>query len=316
MFRATVRYGRLRHLGEFSPADEQAAPRANAACVVRTDRGLELGTVLAVRAGTRHEREFVRVASADDLATARELEARTKRVHERAREHATKLGLSLHVLGVDLPLSAERLVLHYSAEERLDLRELARLLQGEAGTKVELRQLGARERARACGGAGVCGRTLCCSTFLRELEPVTLRMAKVQGFSLAPDQTSGACGRLKCCLRYENPLYEESRAYLPRKGMHVEARRASGEVVSVDVLERKVTVRTRDGWLVHLYAAEISAGRATMPVLETDSGPEKRDSRWRGITDRLNIFRRRPGRLPDTGGPGAEPPNPSKEKPS
>ncbi len=316
MFRATVRYGRLRHLGEFSPTDEQASPRARAACVVRTDRGLELGTVVAVRtAATKHEREFVRLATADDLATARELEARTKRVHERAREQATKLGLSLHVLGVDFPLSAERLVLHYTAEERLDLRELARLLQGEVGTKVELRQLGARERARACGGAGVCGRTLCCSTFLRELEPVTLRMAKVQGFSLSPDQTSGACGRLKCCLRYENPLYEESRAYLPRKGMHVEARRASGEVVSVDVLQRKVTVRTRDGWLVPLYAAELAGGRTSMPEVETDSGSEKRDSRWRGITDRLNIFRRRPGKLGDT---GAEPPNPrgDKEKPS
>ncbi len=308
MFRATVRYGRLRHLAEVSPeAPETEPPRVRDRCVVRTERGLELGTVLAVRPGglATDRRAFVRRASAEDDAKARASSATEERARLVAREKAAKLGLALDVLGAELLHSGDRLLVHYQAEDRHDLRELARALQADIGAKVEMRQLGARERARACGGTGVCGRTLCCSTFLRDLEPVTLRMAKVQGFSLAPDATSGACGRLKCCLRYENPLYDEARSFLPRKGMHVETRRAAGEVVSVNVLTRQVTVKTRDEWFVTLYAAEIAAAKVSRPVVENEHENENenekkpKDSRWRGITERLNIFRRRSKVDPD-----------------
>jgi len=302
VFRATVRYGRLRHLAEVSPEDPAvAAPRARERCVVRTERGLELATVLVVKTGAvpTERRAFLRAASAEDAEKGRALAALEERARLVAREKVAKLGLALTVLGAESLLGGERLIVHYQADDRLDLRELARALQADLGAKVELRQTGARERARACGGAGVCGRTLCCSTFLRELEPVTLRMAKVQGFSLAPDATSGACGRLKCCLRYEHPLYDEARSFLPRKGMHVEARRASGEVVGLNVLTRQVTVKTRDDWLVTLYAAEIASAKVTR--VESDAEPDAdskaRDSRWRGLTERLNIFRRKPGKV-------------------
>jgi cell fate regulator YaaT (PSP1 superfamily) len=320
-----VRFGRLRHLADLSPEEpDTPEPRPREACVIRTERGLELALVLAVSQGaaTSARRTFVRAATAEDRSRQGELALREEHARAFARERAAKLGLALDVLGAELVLSGDRLVLLYAAADRLDLRELARSVQAEVGSRVELRQVGARERARSCGGAGVCGLTLCCSTFLRELEPVTLRMAKVQGFSLAPDATSGACGRLKCCLRYENPLYEEARAFLPRKGMHVEARRASGEVVALNVLTRQVTVRTRDDWLVTLYAAEL-AGAKTERVAAAESDaepePEKRDSRWRGITDRLNIFRRRPDRLSGDSrdsGPDSREPGRDQEKPS
>ncbi|MEZ0231134.1 MAG: stage 0 sporulation family protein [Planctomycetota bacterium] len=311
MFRATVRYGRLRHLADVSPETaEVEPPRVRDRCIIRTERGLELGTVLVVRQGgavPTERRAFLRRAGAEDDAKERANAATEERARLLAREKAAKLGLGITVLGVELLHSGDRLLVHYQAEDRQDLRELARLLQADLGARVEMRQLGARDRARAACGTGVCGRTLCCSTFLRDLEPVTLRMAKVQGFSLAPDATSGACGRLKCCLRYENPLYDEARSFMPRKGMHVETRRAAGEVVAVNVLTRQVTVKTRDEWLVTLYAAEIASAKVTRveqePGQENDQKPK--DSRWRGITERLNIFRRRPGKV-----------DPDQEKPS
>lgn len=266
MFRAVVRYGRLRHLAELAPEGEDVpAPRPGTACVVRTDRGEELATVLGLATGpeapARRRGTYLRAASPADVAQGREAEARSENARQLAVAKVRARGLALKVVSVERLFSGERSILYYTAEDRLDLRELARELQTETGTRVELRQIGARERARVCGGTGVCGRTLCCSTFLRELEPVTLRMAKVQGFSLSPDATQGACGRLKCCLRYENPLYEESRALLPRLGTWVEAARASGEVVGLSVLARKVTVATPDGRLVDLFAAEVSAAR-------------------------------------------------------
>src|SRR5262249_59945166 len=137
-------------------------------------------------------------------------------------------GLAIRFVAAETLLDGERTLLYYYAQDRVDLRELARELESSLSTRIELRQVSARERARACGGVGVCGLTLCCSTFLRDLEPVTMRMAKVQGLSLAPDRTSGACGRLRCCLRYENPLYEEARRKLPAPGARRDARRGAG----------------------------------------------------------------------------------------
>jgi cell fate regulator YaaT (PSP1 superfamily) len=316
VFHATVRYGRLRHLAEFSPEDAATPPpRERTSCVVRTERGLELGWVLATHEGGERpaasKRSFLRTATTTDLDRRAALEAEVvPRARAFAIERAAKQGLPLRVVAAEQLLSGDRLFVYYTAEDRLDLRELARELQAELGTRIELRQLGARERARSCGGTGVCGRTLCCSTFLREMEPVTLRMAKVQGFSLAPEATSGACGRLKCCLRYENPLYEEGRAALPRIGAHIEAPRASGEVVSISVLERKVRLKTRDGWLIDLFAAEIATAKTGVmkrlplaPAAPAEAPPEapprdapgKKDSRWKGITKRLpRLFGRRP----------------------
>lgn len=319
VFRATVRYGRLRHLAEVSPeASVTGLPRVRDRCIVKTERGTEIGTVLAVRPGAvpTERRAFLRRASDDDLAREIANTATEERARLLAREKAARLGLVMTIVGAELLHEGDRLLVHYQADDRMDLRELARLLQADVGAKVEMRQLGARERARACGGTGVCGRTLCCSTFLRELEPVTLRMAKVQGFSLAPEATSGACGRLKCCLRYEHPLYDEARSFLPRKGMHVEARRASGEVIALNVLTRQVTVRTRDDWFVTLYAAEIASAKVSRIEAEPESDEGKpRDSRWRGITDRLNIFRRRPGKLSGDGEAEPRDPNGEQERP-
>jgi cell fate regulator YaaT (PSP1 superfamily) len=297
-------------MAEVSPeGDDLAPPRPGTRCILRTERGLELATALAHRPGEapRAKRALVRVATEDDLALEDELDRASERAALRSREHATRLGLELKVLAAETLFSRDRFIIYYAAEDRLDLRELARALERDLDGRIELRQLGARERARTCGGAGVCGRTLCCTTFLRDLEPVTLRMAKVQGFSLAPEAVSGACGRLKCCLRYENPVYDEARAALPRVGAHVEARRASGEVVALNVLTRQATVRTRDGWLVTLYAAELAGARTQAPETdpETDTEPRRQDSRWRGITERLKIFRRRSGKITDP--PGEDP---------
>lgn len=240
---ALVRHGRLRRIAEFVPgADVQ--PVAGQACVVETSRGLELGHVLAVVDGPAPPRAgpLVRMATPADEARARAL--RDAAEAERARVQA--LAPEVRVVAVERPLEAAApglLVTYYAASARVDVPALLRTVEAALDVQVEAVQVGARERARVVGGVGSCGRVLCCTTFLRTLEPVTLRMAQVQGVATDPDATAGSCGRLKCCLRFEAPSYDEGRRGLPRVGWSARARRASGTVVAVDPLRRRVLVR-------------------------------------------------------------------------
>ncbi len=246
--------------------------------MIATPRGLELGTALTTVTGGEPAPghvELVRTATLDDLGRAATLVTRA----ETDRTRLQDLLEPLRLVAAERPLEAARdapdLVVYYGATARVDVP--AALKAGEAlvGGHLELVQVGARERARACGGAGVCGRTLCCSTFLRKLEPVTMRMAKLQGVSLDPESTAGACGRLKCCLRYEVSTYEDARRRLPRPGWTVEARRATGLVLAVDPLRRRVLVRAEGrpeaAAPVVLFADEVT--RSTPPPRPPGRGP-------------------------------------------
>lgn len=335
-----VRVGRLRRLLDARPRAGVAPPGPQAPVVISTPRGLELGTALATVAAPSARPsglvELVRTATLEDLGRAAALGTRA----EADRTRLQALLEPLRLVAAERPLEAAKdapdLVLYYGATARVDVP--AALKAGEAlvGGHLELVQVGARERARACGGAGVCGRTLCCSTFLRKLEPVTMRMAKLQGVSLDPESTAGACGRLKCCLRYEVSTYEDARRRLPRPGWTVEARRASGVVLAVDPLRRRLLVRG-DGRPeaaapVVLFADEVTrstppprppgrgplplAGDATPPgAPAAPEAPPAPERGWSELARRL-WRRARSGRLrrepptspPGAEGPGAEPP--------
>lgn len=281
MVHALVRYGRLRQLAEFvpsRPAGEREALRAGRPCVVATPRGLELGQLLTVVESERLPGEaglLLRMATPEDEAVGRALAARAERDRERVTELAAKEAPGVRVIAAERLLAGPRpdepkLVVYYASSARVDVPGLLRAARDALEVELELVQVGARQRARVCGGAGVCGRTLCCSTFLRALEPVTMRMAQAQGLTNTPEATAGACGRLKCCLRYENPLYEDARRGLPRVGWVASARRAKGVVVAVDPLRRRVLVRPEQGGApIALFADEVlQAGpppRAPLP---------------------------------------------------
>ncbi|MBX3469569.1 MAG: hypothetical protein KF878_22075 [Planctomycetes bacterium] len=307
MVHALVRYGRLRQLAEFVPSGD-ARPEPRRPCVVTTPRGTEVGLVLAVVDAERLPDQaglLLRMATPEDEANARALAAVAEQDRARVAALAAAVAPDVRVITAERLLAggrpgAQKLVVYYAAAARIDVPALLRAAEEALEVELDLVQVGARQRARVCGGAGVCGRTLCCSTFLRALEPVTMRMAQVQGLTTSPEATAGACGRLKCCLRYENPLYEESRRGLPRVGWIVTARRARGAVVAVDVLRRRVLVRPEDGGApVALFADEVlraaPPARAPLPLAGAPPPPPEAPPAERGWSDLARRLWRRMG---------------------
>lgn len=289
MVHALVRYGRLRQLAEFVPSRLAGAPdppRAGRPCVVTTPRGTELGHLLAVVETERLPEQaglLLRMATAEDEAVGRALALRAEADRARLTQLAAGAAPGVRVIAAERLLAGARpdeakLVVYYAASARVDVPALLRAAREALEVELDLVQVGARQRARLCGGAGVCGRTLCCSTFLRALEPVTMRMAQAQGLTNSPEQTAGACGRLKCCLRFENPLYEDARRGLPRVGWVVTARRARGVVVAVDPLRRRVLVRPEQGGApLALFADEVlhAAPPPRTPLPQAGAPPER-----------------------------------------
>jgi cell fate regulator YaaT (PSP1 superfamily) len=158
------------------------------------------------------------------------------------REH----NLPMKVIAVDYISSAGRLIIYFSAPHRVDFRALVRDLSGRLRAKVELRQVGPRDEAKLQGGIGPCGRDLCCSTFLKDFEPVTIRMAKDQDLPVNPMRIAGACGRLMCCLKYEHPLYVDFKRHTPKLGSKVESAEGAGVVVGYSVPTDEVIVKVSE----------------------------------------------------------------------
>lgn len=252
---ALVRYGLLAHTAEFTPRSRDPL-EVGRACVVQTPRGVELGRVLALLPG-EEERPgagaILRAASGEDLERAAELQGLREADRGRAQEVC---GDALRVIASERLLGGERLLLYYTAQERVDVPGLLTELSAAFGLEARLAHVGARQRAALGGGCGPCGRSLCCSTFLRRMEPVSIRLAQIQGLD-RPERSAGRCGRLKCCLRYESDSYEEQRRGLPRVGWVIETERLRGSVRGVDVLRRRVLVRPEQGRSRMIFAEEI-----------------------------------------------------------
>lgn len=244
-----VRYGLSRHLGEFSLKFPQFLPRQTAV-IVRTERGMEWGTVLSAASpktreylGVQQEQgRILRVATPEDHAERDAVAAQEKEcflVGQRViREH----NLAMQLVDVEYLFGRERVVFHYLSETRIDFRELVKVLAKELKSRIEMRQLGIRDEAKLLADYGDCGQPVCCNTHLREMPPVSMKMAKLQKASLDPNKISGRCGRLKCCLRYEYDTYEEHRKELPPVGATVVTKQGTGRVVGQELLAKKLLV--------------------------------------------------------------------------
>ena len=250
--------------------------------VVDSDRGPRLATVAAPpqRRATRDRglRRVIRRATDADLAGEREGDAEKARLLRLAKDTAAQLRLPLKVYRIEG--GGGKLNVYYTSDERLDLRDLVRLLGNAAGARIELRQLGVRDEAKAVGGIGSCGLTLCCTTWLPDFVPVSIKMAKDQGLVLSPTKVSGQCGRLKCCLVYEQAGYAELRKGLPKLGKRVISPRGEGRVVEVDVLRQRVRVSYGMGDNEVLPASEVK------PLFPSGSQPPQgRGPRREGNAD-------------------------------
>jgi cell fate regulator YaaT (PSP1 superfamily) len=228
--------------------------------VVEADRGEDLGRISAV--GVIAERKcsstgacatpvtagrVLRLAREEEVARAEALRADEDRVRGEARTLVEKHGLKMKVTEAEWQLDRNKLLLYFTADRRVDFRELVRDLARTFRTRIELRQIGVRDEAALLGGVGRCGRELCCSTWLPELKPVSLQLAKDQRLSLNPAQISGCCGRLMCCLMYEHRTYVEARRRFPREGKVLRTSLGDEKVVAADIWRDTVTLRDREG---------------------------------------------------------------------
>jgi cell fate regulator YaaT (PSP1 superfamily) len=187
------------------------------------------------------------LASQEDLDRTAEAKRRRAQARVASKRLARELGLDMKVVGVDYVTASNRYTVFFTSPHRVDFRQLVRDLSRTLSGRVELRQLTARDEARVQGGIGPCGRDLCCATFLKDFEPVSVRMAKDQDLPLNPLKISGACGKLLCCLKYEHPLYQAFKASAPALGEAVTTDEGQGRVVGHDVPRDEVVVRLDDG---------------------------------------------------------------------
>jgi cell fate regulator YaaT (PSP1 superfamily) len=217
-------------------------------CLVEADRGRDMGRVNYVGPGyadwwaSASRQGVVSIAAPEDLARLHENRGDEWEFWDICREKIQSRRLNMSLVTVERQFDHKKITFYFTAEKRVDFRELVRDLAGVFRTRIELRQIGVRDEARLKGGLGICGREFCCSGFLQEFIPVTLKMAKVQQLPLNPGKLSGPCGRLRCCMTYENEVYQDARRRLPRVGSRVTTPQGEGAVRKLDLMRDQVTV--------------------------------------------------------------------------
>jgi len=257
------RYGRLYYLEAGT-----ATARVGDKVLVPTDDGTEVAECVWAPQWVDDEigglPSLAGVATADDLARDEDNRRRRAQARVAAKRLIKQHDLPMKVVGVDYRDRSDprRFIVYFSAPHRVDFRDLVRDMSRTLDTKVELRQLGARDEARVQGGIGPCGRDLCCATFLKDFEPVSVRMAKDQDLPVNPLKISGACGRLLCCLKYEHPLYQECKASAPRLGETVGTPEGDGRVIGHAVPAESVVVRlAASGQMCRCSRSDVCAPR-------------------------------------------------------
>lgn len=247
------------------PSEDSSPLRLDVPVIVEVERGQDFGVISALgeiaakkceRCGTcgAHPpadeatiRNIVRIATPEDRKTATQLRENEEEVRRTVRDRVRQHNLPMKASDAEWQWDKRKLTIYFTAEQRVDFRALVRDLAGLFRTRIELRQIGARDEAKRLDGIGRCGRQLCISSWLPEGKPVSLSLAKAQGLSLNPVQISGPCGRLLCCLHYEHDFYVQQRKRFPKEGKTVKTAEGSERVISVDIFRERVTLRSEAG---------------------------------------------------------------------
>ncbi|MGE3540137.1 MAG: stage 0 sporulation family protein [Candidatus Tectimicrobiota bacterium] len=221
-------------------------------CVAESENGLELATVvlppraIALDTAQHDLKPVIRKASVQDFEQAEALSQRAKEAFTLCRTRIRDVELPMKLVSVDFTLDAQKAIFYFTAADRIDFRSLVRYLAGALKVRIEMRQIGPRDETKKLGGYGVCGQPLCCTTFLSEFAPISVRMAKEQGMALNPSRISGVCGRLKCCLAYEMPVYKAIKDQLPHIGESYMTEEGRGRVVDITVVGEAFAVELED----------------------------------------------------------------------
>ncbi|MBQ7874683.1 MAG: stage 0 sporulation family protein, partial [Oscillospiraceae bacterium] len=220
--------------------------------IVETSRGTECGEVAADNRFVSEEKvvmplkKVLRFATAEDLKHVEENDILEKQAFDKCLVKIAEHGLDMKLVDVEYTFDNSKIIFYFTADGRVDFRELVKDLAAIFRTRIELRQIGVRDEAKMMGGLGICGRPFCCSQFLGEFAPVSVKMAKEQGLSLNPTKISGTCGRLMCCLKYEQDGYEELIRTMPRVGSAVRTPDGNGVVVDLNLMTGMLTVKMDD----------------------------------------------------------------------
>ena len=290
-----VRYGRMRILGLFEH-NEAMIPSVPTLVVIKTEKGMELGSIVgsagAYRAGQLKLAEeqlkkyfddseipftaepagrFVRYATPEDINEEKHFQKISVEETKFCKKLIKEMNLPMKVVDAEHILGGERIVFYFMSDGRVDFRDLVRKLAQEYQTRIEMRQIGARDEAKILGDVESCGQRCCCSRFLKSLKPVNMRMAKLQKATLDPAKISGFCGRLKCCLRYEDETYTELKKRLPPRNTRVNTRLGTGRIIDYQVLAQLVMVELDNGTKTAIPRSEIEIIAPSQPGSAQDA---------------------------------------------
>ncbi len=246
-----VRFKRAGKIYYFDPGELEI--QTGQRVIVETVRGIELGDVAVGPKKVREEdivaplKQVIRVATEEDMAIEEQNRKKEKEAFDKCLEAIEKHNLEMKLVDVEYTFDSNKVIFYFTADGRVDFRELVKDLASVFKTRIELRQIGVRDEAKMLGGLGPCGRSLCCSSFLGDFEPVSIKMAKEQNLSLNPTKISGICGRLMCCLKYEEDVYEVRKQEIPPVGIKVSTPEGEGIVVDTNILRGIIKVKLVNG---------------------------------------------------------------------
>jgi len=270
-------------LFDFDAGDFELKPGDNV--VVETERGRALGTVVRDVREIPASEAPPKLKAVQRLANETDLEMSVNNAQREAdalkfcQQRVLERKMEMKLVRAEYLFDGSKIIFYFTADGRVDFRELVRDLAQHFRTRIEMRQIGVRDEAKLVGGLGVCGRELCCCSHLRNFAPVSVKMAKAQGLALNPAKISGQCGRLLCCLAYEYETYNELRKNLPKAGKKIQLESGSAEVIAVDVLAQKMTVCCANGERCQIHAEQLKKGFDKAAVDNAKSDEKKSDKK-------------------------------------
>jgi cell fate regulator YaaT (PSP1 superfamily) len=296
-----VRYGRMSTLGLFEH-HEPGILKVHSRVVVKTSRGLELGYLVGRFSSYKSGQfrltqeqikeyfnnedvdfsqdqigKFIRYATAADISEERHLRKIAQEEMEYCRRFVKEMNLPMKIVDAEHVFGGERIIFYFMADGRVDFRDLVKRIAQEYQTRIEMRQIGSRDEAKLLGDVESCGQQCCCQRFLKHLKPVNMRMAKMQKATLDPAKISGFCGRLKCCLRYEDDTYTELKKRLPKKNTKVKTKHGEGKVVDTQILTQLVLIEYQSGEKTAVPVEDIEIIKDTKSTKNNQEKPPKKD---------------------------------------
>ncbi len=246
--------------------------------IVETEQGLGFGVVvkptIEIETSKKHQK-ILRIATDKDIARRQEIQYLEERARIFCRNAINDLNLVMNLFSVEGTFDRKKLTFFYTADGRVDFRELIKILIREFGLRIEMRQVGIRNLSKHCGGIGKCGREICCSAFMTNFDPVSIKMAKEQRLSLNPTKISGVCGRLMCCLNFENTTYKHLQKAIPKLGKTLQLTEGKAKVVRQNILKQSVILRLEDSSEIEKNVSELLSAENSRPRKKKSSRAKK-----------------------------------------